>query len=246
MLLDYPVFRGTLHELPDGSPVVINTLNQYSYCVAEQDPAFKKALVESDVLLPDGVGVTASLRLLAGIRLQKIAGADLHLHFLRLLNQTGGSCFYLGSSEKTLQKIRERLHREYPRIKVDTYSPPFKPVFEPADNQAMLEAINEFKPDVLFIGLTAPKQEKWAAAHKPALQAGYVCSIGAVFDFFAGTVERPGPFWIRMGLEWLIRLLKEPKRMWRRYLYYGPLFVLSILQQKIRQLIRISGSRQTV
>ncbi len=141
----------------------------------------------------------------------------------------------MGSSENTLQKIRERIALEYPNIKVQTFSPPYKPEFSEADNKQMLEMVNVFKPDVLFVGMTAPKQEKWAFAHKAQLDAQIICSIGAVFDFYAGTVERPSSFWINLRLEWFIRLLKEPKRMWKRYLYYGPVFIGMMLREKIRR-----------
>jgi hypothetical protein len=98
----------------------------------------------------------------------------------------------------------------------------------------MLAAVNAVSPDVLFIGMTAPKQEKWAFEHKGFLQAQTICSIGAVFDFYAGTVKRPSAFWISLRLEWLIRLIKEPRRMWKRYLYYGPVFIAYILQKKVK------------
>lgn len=81
-----------------------------------------------------------------------------------------------------------------------------------------------FHPKFLFIGMTAPKQEKWAYANKEFLEAPIICSIGAVFDFYAGTVKRPGKAWINWGLEWLVRFAKEPRRMWVRYGYYGPVF----------------------
>lgn len=106
----------------------------------------------------------------------------------------------------------------------------------------MIAAVNAFQPDVLFVGMTAPKQEKWSYKHKPQLDAKIICSIGAVFDFYAGTVARPSPFWIKMRLEWFIRLIKEPKRMWKRYLYYGPIFIKLILQQKFKNITSSSRS----
>lgn len=80
--------------------------------------------------------------------------------------------------------------------------------------------------------MTAPKQEKWSHAHKDRLHANVICSIGAVFDFYAGTVDRPGKIWIDLGLEWLGRLFKEPKRMWRRYIYYGFVFLYYLIREK--------------
>ncbi|MDQ1141174.1 WecB/TagA/CpsF family glycosyltransferase [Pedobacter agri] len=98
----------------------------------------------------------------------------------------------------------------------------------------MIEAVNNFKPDVLFVGMTAPKQEKWAHQHKDELDAGFICPVGAVFDFYAGNTPRPSDFWVNLGLEWFIRLLNEPKRMWRRYLYNGPVFAFMMIKQKFR------------
>lgn len=234
--LTYKIFDGQLSQLSFAKKTLINTINQYSFCIAEEDSAFKKALQGSDILLPDGVGVVAAVRWLRSKKIKKIAGANIHLHLLEELNQKGGSCFYLGASETTLSKIKDRIAVEFPNIKLATYSPPYKPEFSAADNSKMLEAVNAFQPDVLFVGMTAPKQEKWAYEHKPQLEAKVICTIGAVFDFYAGTVERPSPFWIKIHLEWLIRLLKEPKRMWKRYLYYGPVFIKLMMQVKFNKI----------
>ena len=104
----------------------------------------------------------------------------------------------------------------------------------------MIHIINAFEADVVFVGMTAPKQEKWAFNHKNQIQTKTICAIGAVFDFYAGTVERPSAFWISLQLEWLIRLIKEPRRMWKRYLYYGPVFIAYILQKKVSMLFQKS------
>lgn len=231
-LQDYSIYRGDLKDLDFTAKTLITTINQYSYCIAEEDPEFKNALQESDILLPDGMAIVSAVRFQSGTKIKKIAGADIHLHLLNDLNKKEGSCFYLGSSERTLLKIKERLALEFPNITVGFYSPPFKPHFSKMDNKEMIDVINAFAPDVLFVGMTAPKQEKWAFEHKKQLQTKVICAIGAVFDFYAGTVERPSSFWINLRLEWFIRLLKEPKRMWKRYLYYGPVFIKYILLSK--------------
>lgn len=238
---DYAVYGGTLTALHFKEKTLINTINQYSYCIAEQDADFKESLEKADILLPDGMAIVAAVRLLNNKKITKIAGADLHQFLLEDLNKKGGSCFYLGASAATLQKIEARVQQEFPNIKVKSYSPPFKPTFTADDNRQMLAEVNSFRPDVLFVGMTAPKQEKWAYQHKASLDANVICSIGAVFDFYAGTVARPHSFWIKMRLEWFIRLIKEPKRMWKRYLYYGPIFIKLILQQKIRNLTTLSS-----
>lgn len=137
---------------------------------------------------------------------------------------------FMGSSEKVLDLIVKRAAKVYPHLKVVTYSPPYKPEFSEEDNKAIIDAINAADPDLLWIGMTAPKQEKWTFSHWDELNIHcHVGTIGAVFDFFAGTVERAPVWWQRHGLEWLYRLLKEPKRMWRRYIIGNALFLFNVI-----------------
>ena len=140
---------------------------------------------------------------------------------------------FMGSSQKVLDLIVKRAAEVYPHLKIVTYSPPYKPEFSEEDNKAIIEAINAVNPDLLWIGMTAPKQEKWTYSHWNELNIHcHVGTIGAVFDFFAGTVERAPIWWQRHGLEWLYRLLKEPKRMWRRYIIGNALFLWNMLKEK--------------
>lgn len=141
---------------------------------------------------------------------------------------------FMGSSQKVLDLIVKRAAEVYPHLKVVTYSPPYKPEFSDEENKAIIEAINAADPDLLWIGMTAPKQEKWTYSHWNELNIHcHVGTIGAVFDFFAGTVERAPMWWQRHGLEWLYRLLKEPKRMWRRYIIGNTLFLWNMLKEKV-------------
>ena len=141
---------------------------------------------------------------------------------------------FMGSSQKVLDLIVKRAAEVYPHLKIVTYSPPYKPEFSEEDNKAIVEAINAVDPDLLWIGMTAPKQEKWTYSHWNELNIHcHVGTIGAVFDFFAGTVERAPMWWQRHGLEWLYRLLKEPKRMWRRYIIGNTLFLWNMLKEKV-------------
>lgn len=139
---------------------------------------------------------------------------------------------FMGSSQKVLDLIVKRAADVYPHLKVVTYSPPYKLEFSDEDNKAIIEAINAADPDLLWIGMTAPKQEKWTYTHWKELNIHcHVGTIGAVFDFFAGTVERAPMWWQRHGLEWLYRLLKEPKRMWRRYIIGNALFLWNMTKE---------------
>ena len=140
---------------------------------------------------------------------------------------------FMGSSQKVLDLIVKRAAEVYPHLKVVTYSPPYKPEFSDEDNKAIIDAINAAAPDLLWIGMTAPKQEKWTYSHWDELNIHcHVGTIGAVFDFFAGTEERAPMWWQRHGLEWLYRLVKEPKRMWRRYIIGNALFLWNMLKEK--------------
>jgi len=212
---------------------IVNTINPHSYCEAEKDLFYRQALVDSDFLLPDGVGIIMAIWILTRSQVKLFTGSDLHIQLLKKMNKASGKVFYMGSTPDTLQKIQKRINREYPNILVETYSPPFKPIFSDKTNALILNAVNDFQPDVLFIGMTAPKQEKWVSKHKHEIDANLIASVGAVFDFYAGTVPRPGKFWLWLHLEWLVRLISEPKRLWRRSFISTPLFLKDILLTKI-------------
>lgn len=224
------LYFGKLDEISFGNKTVVNTINQYSYCIAKKDAEFRLALTNCDILLPDGDGVVLAERLLSGRKIHKISGMDLHTYLLQKLNREYGKCFYLGSSENTLRKIKQKLTSEYPNISVACYSPPFRVTFSGEDNEQMITAINSFCPDVLFIGLTAPKQEKWSQQFKDQLNTKIICSVGAVFDFYGETIKRPGKFFLNNKLEWFGRLVSNPSKMWKRYLYYGPIYIFCIVK----------------
>jgi N-acetylglucosaminyldiphosphoundecaprenol N-acetyl-beta-D-mannosaminyltransferase len=232
-IMGYQVYTSSLKELAHAQGI-INTISPHSYIIARKDSLFREALMASDIIIPDGVGIIMAAWVLAGKHIQKIAGSDLHEVIINALNEREGSCFYLGSSDDTLGKIRERLYREHPAIRVGSFNPPYKTIFSDDDNVSMINVVNEFNPDVLFVGMTAPKQEKWVYENRHLINAPVICSIGAVFDFYAGTVKRPGKFWISIGLEWLPRLLCEPRRLWRRTLISAPIFIWFVLREKLR------------
>ncbi|MGM0934473.1 MAG: WecB/TagA/CpsF family glycosyltransferase [Bacteroidota bacterium] len=221
--------------------VVVNTINPHSYCVAEKDEAFKEALQTGDYLLPDGIGIVMAAKVLNGKRIEKIAGYDVFIHLMQQLNKKAGTSFFLGAAPQTLKKIKERAAKEFPNVKVHAYSPPYKAVFSLEESQEMWEAVNAVQPEVLFVGMTAPKQEKWVHQYKDQLNANIICSIGAVFDFYAGTVRRPSQFWISLGLEWLPRFLKEPKRLAERNLVSTPKFVWEVAKTKWKAKLSFQG-----
>lgn len=203
---------------------VINTLNAYSYVMAKKISEFKVALQNSDILLPDGFPIVLANKLLNKKKIRKIAGADIHEYLLKKAEKNGLSVFYLGSSEPTLKLITERIYNDYSNISVSYFSPPYRQEFSLEETTQMIAEINKKKPDILFVGMTAPKQEIWSYKNRDKIDAKVICCIGAVFDFYAGTVKRAPKWMINLYLEWLYRLLREPKRMWKRYLVYSLLF----------------------
>jgi N-acetylglucosaminyldiphosphoundecaprenol N-acetyl-beta-D-mannosaminyltransferase len=220
-------------QLAGRKKTIVNTINPHSYCVAKKDKAFKEALQQSDFLLPDGIGIVLAAKVLNRKKIEKIAGYDVFLHLMQQLDEKGGSCFFLGAAPETLQKIKERAAQDFPNVKTHTYSPPYKAVFTREESEQMWEAVNAVQPDALFVGMTAPKQEKWVYQYKEQLNSSIICSIGAVFDFYAGTVKRPSQFWIKLGLEWLPRFVKEPRRS-ERNLVSTPKFVWEVLRERMK------------
>ena len=223
-----------LSAIPQGK-VLINTINAHSFNVAQNDELFAEALRNGDYLIPDGASIVKACRWLKAKSQPKerIAGWDLFQIEMGRLNAQGGKCFFMGSSEKVLTLIKQRTEKDYPNISVETYSPPYKADFSDEDNRAIISAINDANPDLLWIGMTAPKQEKWTYSHWQELDIHcHVGTIGAVFDFYAGTARRAPRWWQEHSLEWLYRLMIEPKRMWRRYVIGNPLFLWHLRKEK--------------
>ena len=227
--------RAEIAEIRPGK-VLINTINAHSYNTAQKDLLFAESLKKCDVLLPDGVSIILACKMLSmkDRPEQRCPGWDLFVTDMEKLNKAGGKVMFMGSSEHVLGLIRERVFLDYPNLEVETYSPPFKAEFSVEDNKAIIAAINQAKPDLLWIGMTAPKQEKWIYSHWNELDINcHAGSIGAVFDFYAGTVKRAPLSWQKLGLEWLHRLCSNPRKMWRRYLVGNPLFVWNVIREKI-------------
>lgn len=209
--------------------------NPHSLVVAANDPEFAEALHEADILLPDGAGIVLAGWLLRTPVPERVPGYEFFMETSRRAEAQGGvRYFFLGSSQEVLDLIAARLATDFPNIKLaGMWSPPYKPEFSEQDNAAMHAAIQAAKPDVVWVGMTAPKQEKWIHRNAKAGGAPLYAAVGAVFDFYAGTVKR-SPEWAgRLGLEWLPRLLREPRRLWRRNFVSTPIFLGRILRQAL-------------
>lgn len=230
---DYKIYSSdvTNIRIDINDKVVINTINAHSYIVAKKDSRFKYALQESDILLPDGEGIVLLAQKIKAQKIKKIAGADIHEHLLNISERDHLKCFYIGSSQTTLNLIEKKLSTKFKNIEFGFFSPPFKSKFSKEDNDIMISNINAFGPHVLFVGMTAPKQEKWVLDNKERINANIICSIGAVFDFIAETKRRAPQWIINIKLEWLYRSFSA-WRLTKRYLYSTPLFLAEVYRFK--------------
>ncbi|MBL8327719.1 MAG: WecB/TagA/CpsF family glycosyltransferase [Rubrivivax sp.] len=243
-LLGYKVYNQGVDECVEEIAQAIDSrngqtwlacLNPHSYIVAQQDAAFSHALHQAHWLIADGVGVVLASRWLGGAIRERVSGPDVFLRVNERLAQRGARVFFLGASPETLQQIVLKVRHDYPGLVVaGTYSPPYADSFTAEQDRQMIDAVNRAKPDALWIAMTAPKQEKWLAAHRHALAVPFAGAVGAVFDFYTGRVSRSSRHFQRFGLEWLPRLLREPRRLWRRTFVSAPLFLKAVFVARLR------------
>jgi N-acetylglucosaminyldiphosphoundecaprenol N-acetyl-beta-D-mannosaminyltransferase len=240
-ILGVPVGRRTLPELLAATTHAIDArqqvftfacANPHSLVIAQSDPEFMRALRTFSAIVADGVGLCIAANLAAVDVGPRITGMDYFLGVMRVANERGGRAFFLGSTEHVLQVLRHRLAFDFPRVRVETLSPPFGQ-WSAAQQAEIIGRLRESSPDVLWVGMTAPRQEKWILDNAANCGAPVVGAIGAVFDYYAGTVLR-APDWIcRMGFEWLYRLAGEPRRLWKRTLVSAPLFFWMVARERL-------------
>lgn len=192
---------------------------------------FRAVLQTADLSVPDGRWAARIAARKMSCPTQQVRGADLMTGFFELSRQKGFSSYFYGDTDETLALATEKLTAKHPGLKiVGSFSPPFREVAEAEDEQ-IIQMINQANPDVLWVALGLPKQERWIVSHRDRLNVPVIVAVGAAIKFHSGTVK-PAPRWAsRVGLEWFWRLLHEPRRVWKRALIYGPQFTaLSLLE----------------
>lgn len=227
---------GIFESLRAGQRTWLACFNPHSYALALEDQVFARALKDADWLVADGSGVVLASRFLGGTIRERITGSDVFAGLHGRMNDAGGMrVFFLGSTVETLERMRERIAKDYPNVKVaGVYSPPFKDVYSNAEITAMVKAVNTAAPDVLWVGLSAPKQEKFILENRARLNVKFVAAVGAVFDFYAGNIKRNADSWfVKNHMEWLPRLLREPRRLWQRMFVSAPVFVWHVIKKKV-------------
>lgn len=211
--MGFKVFSDDLSTIPLKSKKarVINTISPNSYGLSTKDTALKQALQSSDYLVLDGVYFALASIFLRGRNIKRNQGPDVFYHFMKRLNNRKGKAFFLGSTTSTLNMIKQQAKNRYPNIKVYSYSPAFASSFSPEQEVDILDAINKVKPDIVFVGMTCPKQEIWSVKNRDKIDTGLIISIGNVFDWFAGTQQKIHPIWFTLRMAWLVRIFLRPE-----------------------------------
>lgn len=195
-------------------------------CMETLDSSEFRAVVnKADLIVPDGRPIFWAQRLLGARNAEQVRGQDIMTSLCRISGKKKLNIgLYGGSSDELLKEVVGNLKSSYPDIRIEyTYSPPFRPLSSDED-LSVVQRINESDINVLFVGIGCPKQELWMAKHKDQVNC-VMLGVGAAFDFIAGS-KRHAPRWMqKFGLEWLYRLLSEPKRLWKRYLKQNPRFI---------------------
>ena len=201
------------------------------------DPLLAQAHHEAELIVPDGVPVVWMQRKLGAPEQSRIFGPDLMWRYCVLADKTGEGIYLYGASPVTLDLLQQKLMAAFPNLQiVGAYSPPFRELTEEEDAE-VVDAINASGAGTVWVGLGCPKQEKWMQAHRGKIHVTMI-GVGAAFDYHAGVLKR-APVWMQFsGLEWLYRLIQEPRRLWRRYLVTNSIFTILALRQLLSGIFR--------
>jgi N-acetylglucosaminyldiphosphoundecaprenol N-acetyl-beta-D-mannosaminyltransferase len=198
---------------------------------AQRDPELRRIHNASGLTTPDGMPMVWAGHRAGAVDMGHVRGPDLLPAVCAVAAERGWSSFFYGGGPGVPELLAERLIARFPGLRVaGTWSPPFRPL-TPDEDRMVIEAINRSAPDLVWVGLSTPKQERWMAAYRGHLDAPAVLGVGAAFDMHAGLLPQAPQWMQRSGLEWLYRLGREPTRLWRRYLRNNPRFIIEILRR---------------
>jgi N-acetylglucosaminyldiphosphoundecaprenol N-acetyl-beta-D-mannosaminyltransferase len=250
-VLGVDVNVSSLHEAVATVERWVRQRTQHYVCItgahgvmeSRRDARLRDILNEAGMVTADGMSLVWFSRIVGNAPAERVYGPDLMRTLTALSPARGYRHFYYGGPPGVAEKLKHAVEAGYPGVVVaGTLSPPFREL-SPEEDEAVVAAINAARPDIVWVGLSTPKQEFWMARHLGRIVAPVMIGVGAAFDFLAGT-KRQAPRWIQQsGLEWLFRLATEPRRLWRRYAYIVPGFALLTVQALAARVVR-SGLAQ--
>jgi N-acetylglucosaminyldiphosphoundecaprenol N-acetyl-beta-D-mannosaminyltransferase len=204
-------------------------VNAAKVVAATRDRELKKILLNADLVTADGMSVVWASRVLGQRLKERVTGIDLFSRLVEYAATRGLAVYFFGATDESVQKVVEMLKTQHPALRVAGYRNGY---FSESENQGIVETIKSSHADLLFVAMGSPKQEKWIAENAAKTGARFAMGVGGSFDHVSGLVRR-APLWMqRIGLEWLHRLILEPRRMWRRYLVGNTRFVWIVLKQR--------------
>jgi N-acetylglucosaminyldiphosphoundecaprenol N-acetyl-beta-D-mannosaminyltransferase len=208
----------------------------HAVMVAQDDLETRAALTGATLTVPDGMPVVWAANLLGERLRDRVYGPELMRRYNDRCSERGHRVgLYGGRDQGSLVQLALSMRRQHPGIRiVGGYSPPFRPLGA-EEEEAVVEQINQARPDVLWVGIGVPKQEKWMARMRDRLDVPVMCGVGAAFDFHAGRISQAPEWMQKRGLEWTYRIAQEPRRLLPRYLYYNPRFLVSLARQLVRE-----------
>ncbi len=219
--------------ITNGAREYVSVCNVHTIMECQNNISVREAVNNAGMATPDGMPLVWLANWESNQTVERVYGPDLMLAVCERSVQLGYKHYFYGGEEGVPKLLTAELKKRYPGLQIaGEFSPPFRSLTQ-AEEHSVVNMINETDPDIIWVGLGTPKQDLWMAKHRPRLNAPVIISVGAAFDFHTKRV-RQAPNWMqRNGLEWLYRLIQEPRRLWYRYLVYNPWFVLKIFQQKI-------------
>jgi N-acetylglucosaminyldiphosphoundecaprenol N-acetyl-beta-D-mannosaminyltransferase len=241
-VLGVPVSAITMADALDTMDTWIRARTPRYVCVtgvhgvmeSQRDEEIRRIHRRAGLVTPDGMPLVWLAHLGGHAHVERVYGPDVMLASCERSIQTGARHFFFGGAPGIADRVAARLSARFPGLSVaGTCCPPFRPV-TPEEDEQLIEAINAANPDIVWVGLSTPKQERWMADHVGRLRAPVLVGVGAAFDFHAG-VKPQAPRWMqRYGLEWSFRLATEPRRLWKRYLINNPSFVWRVAMTWMR------------
>lgn len=230
-----------LSNRPQDRATIVAVCNVHSVMSARRDAALAQAIGSAEIATPDGVPIVWALRSLVRSDQERVYGPELMRRAMVETDRLGWAHYLYGSTPETLQQLQTAIAEIAPDANiVGSFSPPFRPMDE-TETRESLEAIRASGADVVWVGLGMPKQELWMDGIRAELPGVALLGVGAAFDFLAGT-KKQAPAWMqKAGMEWLFRLIQEPRRLWRRYVWNNPAYAFLLLMQIVRS--KLGGSR---